>query len=74
MLCRLEVEKLVEDQVSLESKGLAIFTVGFCFALKMILERLTKQFRAPVAGQSNGGWILIVMFCSMTMLIPLLYG
>ncbi|XP_042033873.1 SUN domain-containing protein 5-like isoform X1 [Salvia splendens] len=73
-MLRLEVEKVMQDQESLESKGLVILTVGFCFALKMILERLTKQFRAPAAGQSNGGWILVVMFCSMTMLIPLFYG
>ncbi|XP_057802491.1 SUN domain-containing protein 5 isoform X2 [Salvia miltiorrhiza] len=78
-MLRLEVEKVVQDQVSLENKGLAIFSVSFCFAsvavVKMILERVAKQFRAPASGAaSNGGWILVLIFCSMTMLIPLLYG
>lgn len=82
-MLRLEIEKVVQDQVSLESKGLAIFAVSFCFAciafLKIIMERLVKQFRTPMAGGggaslSNGGWILVLTFCSMTMLIPVLYG
>ncbi|KAG6389719.1 hypothetical protein SASPL_151192 [Salvia splendens] len=56
----LDVEKLVQDQVSLESKELAILTVGFCFVLKMILERLTKQFHSPAAGQSNGALVATI--------------
>lgn len=69
LLGRLEVEKVVQDQVSLESKGVAILSVSLCFAciamVKVIMERV---------GMAGGGWILVLMFCSMTMLIPVLYG
>ncbi|KAI3468594.1 hypothetical protein Pfo_025257 [Paulownia fortunei] len=80
-MLRLEVEKVLHDQVSLENKELAILTVSFCFAciaiLKIISERAVKYFRAPMPGAvfpSSRGWTLIVIFCSMTMLIPVLYG
>ncbi|KAH6783445.1 hypothetical protein C2S52_008404 [Perilla frutescens var. hirtella] len=79
-MLRLEVEKVLQDQVILESKGLVILTVSFCFVciaiLKIVLERLVKQFRAPTSGAASpsNGWILVLLFCSMTMLIPVLYG
>ncbi|KAL8063959.1 hypothetical protein ABFX02_01G060100 [Erythranthe guttata] len=80
-MLRLEVEKVLHDQASLENKELAILTVTFCFAcisiLKIISEMFFRYFVAPTPGaifRSSRGWILILVFCSMTMLIPVLYG
>ncbi|KAG8375124.1 hypothetical protein BUALT_Bualt10G0067700 [Buddleja alternifolia] len=80
-MLRLKLEKILHDQANLENKGLAIFTLSLCFAsiaiLKLISDGLVKLFRAPIPGtvfRSSRGWILILVFCGMTMLIPLLYG
>ncbi|GER53806.1 galactose-binding protein [Striga asiatica] len=79
-MLRVEVEKVLHDQVSLEKKELAILTVTLTFAciaiFKIISERVVKFFRAPTPGtvyQSSRGWILIFIFCSLTMLIPVIY-
>ncbi|KAK6158411.1 hypothetical protein DH2020_005725 [Rehmannia glutinosa] len=80
-MLRLEIEKVLHDQMSLEKKELAILTVSLCFAciaiLKIISGRVVRIFRAPTPGAvspSSRGWTLIFIFCSMTMLIPVLYG
>ncbi|KAK4382495.1 SUN domain-containing protein 5 [Sesamum angolense] len=80
-MLRVEVEKLLHDQASLASKELAILTVSLSFAciaiLKIISGRMVEYFRSPTAGavpSSSSVWTLILIFCSMTMIIPVIYG
>lgn len=78
LLYRLEIEKVLHDQVSLGNKELAILTVCLCLTciavFKISLERLVKYFCTPSLVWSNKGWLLILVFCSSTMLIPVFYG
>lgn len=78
-MLRLKADKVSDDQASLETKELAMLTVSFCFAciamIKLILDRILKFFSAPMPaglGFQSRGWILILISCSMTMLIPLI--
>ncbi|KAL3818273.1 hypothetical protein ACJIZ3_004178 [Penstemon smallii] len=78
-LLRLEIEKVLHDQASLERKELGILTLAFCFActaiLKLISRRVLTIFRTPISGteyRSSRLWVLILVFCGMTMLIPLI--
>ncbi|XP_011082297.1 SUN domain-containing protein 2 [Sesamum indicum] len=80
-MLRVEVEKVLHDQASLASKELAILTVTLSFAciaiLKIISGRVVEYFRSPTAGavpSSSSVWTLILIFCSMTMIIPVIYG
>ncbi|XP_073133882.1 SUN domain-containing protein 5 [Henckelia pumila] len=80
-MLRLKVEKVSDDQSSLEKKELAMLTVSFCFAciaiIKLILGWILKFFIAPMPNGSafqSRGWTLILISCSLTMLIPLIYS
>ncbi|PIN05434.1 hypothetical protein CDL12_22028 [Handroanthus impetiginosus] len=80
-MLRVEVEKVLHDQVRLESKQLAVLTVSICFAciaiVKITSKRIVNYFHAPMPGavfRSSRGWTFILIFCSLTMLIPVLYG
>ncbi|XP_075522732.1 SUN domain-containing protein 5-like [Primulina tabacum] len=80
-MLRLKVEKVSDDQESLENKELAMLTVSFCFAciaiVKLILVWILKFFSAPMpagSGLQSRGWTLILISCSLTMLIPLIYS
>ncbi|KAK4435493.1 SUN domain-containing protein 5 [Sesamum alatum] len=79
-MMRVEVEKVLHDQASLASKELAILTVSLSFAciaiLKIISGGVVKYFRSPTPGavpSPSRGWTLILIFCSMTMIIPVIY-
>ncbi|XP_073055593.1 SUN domain-containing protein 5-like [Primulina eburnea] len=80
-MLRLKVEKVSDDQESLEKKELAMLTVSFCFAciaiVKLTLIWILKFFSAPMpaaSGLQPRGWTLILISCSLTMLIPLIYS
>ncbi|KZV35190.1 SUN domain-containing protein 2-like [Dorcoceras hygrometricum] len=80
-MLRSKVEKVSDDQASLEKKELAMLTVSFCFAciaiIKLILVWILKFFNAPMlagSGFQSRGWTLILISCSLTMLIPLIYS
>ncbi|KAL0393693.1 UNVERIFIED_CONTAM: SUN domain-containing protein 5 [Sesamum latifolium] len=80
-MLRVDVEKVLHDQASLASKELAILTVSLSFAciaiLKMISGRVVEYFRSPTLSavpSSSSVWTFILIFCSMTMIIPLIYG
>ncbi|XP_051151209.1 SUN domain-containing protein 5 isoform X2 [Andrographis paniculata] len=81
IMLRSEVEKVLHEQENLETKELILVTLSFLFTsiaiLKIISVRVARFFCAPVPGAaflSNRGWTLILIFCGMTMLIPLFYG
>lgn len=77
---RLDVEKVVSDQASLESKELAVLTVSLffvCFAiLKLVLAKFFTFFGAWQSDkicQTSRGWVLILVSSSMTIFITLIY-
>lgn len=78
-MLRLDVEKVVSDQESLEKKEIAVLAVSFCFAflaiLKLVSERVLMPIGAPLSGnlhQPSRGWILILVCSSLTIFITLL--
>lgn len=80
-LLRLELEKVSHDQAQLENKEIAVLSLSIFFAClaicMLVLNKIARFFRAPVLGDvssTSKGWILILIFCSMTMLIPILFG
>lgn len=80
-MLRLKVEKVSDDQATLEKKELGMLTVSFCFAciaiIKLVLGWILKFVSAPMpagSGFQSRGWTLILISCSLTMLIPVIYS
>ncbi|KAI8569798.1 hypothetical protein RHMOL_Rhmol02G0304800 [Rhododendron molle] len=78
-MLRLDVEKVVSDQASLEKKEIAVLAASFCFAflaiVRLVSERVLMSSGAPVSGnlsKPSRGWILILVSSSMTIFITLL--
>lgn len=81
-LLRLDVEKVITDQASLEKKEIAVLAISFSFAcaavLQVVLNRTLTIFRGsspdktPHASSSNRGWIVILVSSGLTLLIILL--
>lgn len=78
---RLDVEKVVSDQASLESKELAVLAVSLfsvCFAiLKLVLAKIFTFFGAWQSDkicQTSRGWVLILVSSSVTIFITLIYS
>lgn len=79
--CRLDVEKIVNDQASLESKELAVLAVSLfslCFAiLQLVSFQVLTFFRTsqPDKGcRKSRGWVLVIVSSSMTIFITLTYS
>ncbi|XAR70162.1 hypothetical protein NMG60_11026932 [Bertholletia excelsa] len=79
-MLRLDVQKILNDQQSLEKKETAILAVSFCFGclaiLMLISERASSVIsRTSLSGGVRGasrGWILILLSSSVTIFITLL--
>ncbi|XVF51294.1 hypothetical protein PTKIN_Ptkin04bG0173500 [Pterospermum kingtungense] len=78
-MLRLDVEKVVRDQASLESKELAVLAVSLLFAciaiLKLVSTRVTSFLGAAESEKvcrTSRGWVLILVSSSMTIFITLL--
>lgn len=79
--CRLDFEKIVNDQASLESKELAVLAVSLFFLCFAILQLVSFQvltfFRTsqPDKGcRKSRGWVLVIVSSSMTIFITLIYS
>lgn len=79
MFCRLDVEKIRNNQANLESKELAVLLVSLFFAglatLKLVSARLSTFFRSSQSDQAcrtYRGWVLILVSSSMTIFVTLL--
>ncbi|XP_021281113.1 uncharacterized protein slp1 isoform X2 [Herrania umbratica] len=78
-MLRLDVEKIVRDQASLESKELAVLAVSLFFACIAILKLVSTRV-ATILGanqpdkvcRTSRGWVLILVSSSMTIFITLL--
>lgn len=80
-MLRLDVEKIVNDQASLESKELAVLAVSLfslCFAiLQLVSFQVLTFFRTsqPDKGcRKSRGWVLVIVSSSMTIFITLIYS
>ncbi|KAL3499210.1 hypothetical protein ACH5RR_038303 [Cinchona calisaya] len=80
-LLRLDVEKIVTDQASLEKKEIAVLAVSFSFAciaiLKLVLNRSLTIYRGGTnpdnkISHARRGWILMLVSSCLTVLIILL--
>ncbi|CAL5442732.1 unnamed protein product [Camellia sinensis] len=78
-MLRLDVEKVMTDQASLEKKEIVVVAVSFCFAVlaifKLVSEKVLIIFGASQSskvGQGSRGWILMLISSSMTIFITLL--
>ncbi|XWS50106.1 hypothetical protein CRYUN_Cryun12cG0060200 [Craigia yunnanensis] len=75
-MLRLDVEKVVHDQASLESKELAVLAVSLFFAfLKLVSTRVAIFLEATQSDKvcrTSRGWVLILVSNSMTIFITLL--
>ncbi|XP_070039012.1 SUN domain-containing protein 5 [Nicotiana tomentosiformis] len=71
-MLRLDVEKVVNDQESLEKKELAVFSISLSFACIAILKLVSERFQT--AFQTGRGWTLILVSSSLTALVTLLYS
>ncbi|CAH9117053.1 unnamed protein product [Cuscuta europaea] len=78
-MLRSDVEKVVNDQASLEKKELAVLTVNFSFAcialFKIVSEMVLTLFGSPMSDKilrTGRGWILILVSSTMTIFITLL--
>ncbi|KAK4601265.1 hypothetical protein RGQ29_010721 [Quercus rubra] len=80
-ILRLDVENVVKNQTSLESRELAVLAVSLlfvCFAiLKLASAQIFNFFGACQSDQvceTSRGWVLILISSSMTILITLVYN
>ncbi|XVF10388.1 hypothetical protein REPUB_Repub07fG0178600 [Reevesia pubescens] len=80
-MLRLDVEKVVRDQASLESKEVAVIAVSLFFAgiaiLKLVSTKVTTFLGATESdkvSRTSRGWVLILVSSSMTIFITLLSG
>lgn len=80
-MLRLDVDKIVNDQASLESKELAVLAVSLFFLCFAILQLVSFQvltfFRTsqPDKGcRKSRGWVLVIVSSSMTIFITLIYS
>ncbi|OIT26174.1 PREDICTED: SUN domain-containing protein 2 [Nicotiana attenuata] len=71
-MLRLDVEKVVNDQESLEKKELAVFSISLSFACIAILKLVSERFQT--AFQTGRGWTLILVSSSLTAFVTLLYS
>ncbi|XVE58084.1 hypothetical protein DITRI_Ditri04bG0142100 [Diplodiscus trichospermus] len=75
-MLRLDVEKVVHDQASLESKELAILAVSLLFAciavVKLVSTRVLEATQFDKVCRTSRGWVLILVSSSMTIFITLL--
>ncbi|RAL53451.1 unnamed protein product [Cuscuta campestris] len=78
-ILRSDVEKVVNDQASLEKKELAVLTVSFSFAciaiFKLVSEMVLTLFGSPMSDKvlrTSRAWLLILVSSSMTIFITLL--
>ncbi|GMP96699.1 hypothetical protein CsSME_00045226 [Camellia sinensis var. sinensis] len=78
-MLRLDVEKVVSDQASLEKKEIVVLAVSVFFGFLAILKLATAQvlmfFGAPLSNnicRTSRGWILILVSSSITIFITLL--
>ncbi|XWS48789.1 hypothetical protein CRYUN_Cryun13aG0106800 [Craigia yunnanensis] len=80
-MLRLDVEKVVRDQASLESKELAVLAVSLFFACITILKLVSARVKTFLGAtqsdkvcRTSRGWVLILVSSSMTIFITLLSG
>ncbi|GMJ13728.1 SUN-domain protein 5 [Hibiscus trionum] len=81
-MLRLDVEKVVHDQASLETKELAVLVVSLFFVCIAVLKLVSSQVtaflgaanRSDKVHQSSQGWVLILVSSSMAIFITLLSG
>ncbi|EOY25065.1 Galactose-binding protein isoform 2 [Theobroma cacao] len=78
-MLRLDVEKIVRDQASLESKELAVLAVSLFFACIAILKLVSTRVATLLGAnqpdkvcRTSRGWVLILVSSSMTIFINLL--
>ncbi|KAJ8555898.1 hypothetical protein K7X08_013394 [Anisodus acutangulus] len=71
-MLRLDVEKVVNDQESLEKKELAVFSISLSFACIAILKLVSHRFQTTFA--TGRGWLLILVSSSLTAFVTLLYS
>ncbi|XP_059276382.1 SUN domain-containing protein 5-like isoform X1 [Lycium ferocissimum] len=71
-MLRLEVEKVVNDQESLEKRELAVFSISLSFACIAILKFVSERFQT--AFTKGRGWLLILVSSSLTAFVTLLYS
>ncbi|KAF5734337.1 hypothetical protein HS088_TW16G00786 [Tripterygium wilfordii] len=78
-MLRLDVEKVANDQANLERKELAVLAVSLFFACFAILKIVSSRFLKLVGGfqsdkvcRTSGGWVMILISSTMTILITLL--
>ncbi|GMJ04004.1 SUN-domain protein 5 [Hibiscus trionum] len=82
MMLRLDVEKVVNNQSSLETKELVVLVVSLFFVciavLKLVSTRVTTFLgstnQSDKVYRTSGGWVLILVSSSMTIFITLLSG
>ncbi|XP_052210549.1 SUN domain-containing protein 5 [Diospyros lotus] len=67
-MLRLDIEKIVKDQVSLENEEIALLLVSVCFGLlaiiKLVSERVLINYGASPSGEvrrASRGWILMLV-------------
>ncbi|KAK8690722.1 hypothetical protein V6N13_074250 [Hibiscus sabdariffa] len=81
-MLRLEVEKVVHDQASLETKELAVLIVSLFFVCIAVLKLVSTQVttflgatnQSDKVHRTSQGWVLILVSSSMTIFITLLSG
>lgn len=78
---RIDVEKVLRDQASLENKEVVVVAMSFSFLFvaifKLISERLFMFFATSQSDEvfpTSRGWVLILISSSITILITLLYS
>ncbi|KAL4332404.1 hypothetical protein GQ457_07G004280 [Hibiscus cannabinus] len=82
MMLRLDVEKVVNNQASLETKELVVLVVSLffvCIAVLKLVSRPVTTFlgstnQSDKVYRTNRGWVLILVSSSMTIFITLLSG
>lgn len=80
-ILRIDVEKVLRDQASLENKEVVVVAMSFSFLFvaifKLISERLFMFFATSQSDEvfpTSRGWVLILISSSITILITLLYS
>ncbi|KAE8706341.1 F-box protein SKIP8 [Hibiscus syriacus] len=83
MMLRLDIEKVVKDQASLETKELVILVLSLFFVCISVVKLVSSRVMAVLGSSTNPsdkvyrtsrGWVLILVSSSMTIFITLLSG
>ncbi|KAM3396601.1 SUN domain-containing protein 5 isoform X2 [Capsicum galapagoense] len=71
-MLRLDVEKVMDEQESLERKELVVFSISLSFACIAILKLISDRFQTTFA--TSRGWLLILVSSSLIAFVTLFYS